>query len=86
MADAISKIENIVSPKEMNTIENFIISISFNRDIQPQVNMCEMKILSDFISNLPEDVNAIWGVFHDDKIPLDEVRLTAILSGKELMT
>lgn len=86
VADAISKIENIVSPKEMNTIENFIISISFNRDIQPQVNMCEMKILSDFISNLPEDVNAIWGVFHDDKIPLDEVRLTAILSGKELMT
>ena len=86
VADAISKIESIVSPKEMNAIENFIISISFNRDIQPQVNMREMKILSDFILNLPEEVNAIWGVFHDDKMPLDEVRLTAILSGKELMT
>lgn len=86
VADAISKIENIVSPKEMNTIENFIISISFNRDIQPQVTMCEMKILSDFLSKLPEEVNVIWGVFHDDKMPLDEVRLTAILSGKELMT
>lgn len=85
VADAISKIENMVSPKEMNAIENFIISISFNRDIQPQVKMCEMKILSVFISNLPVEVNAIWGVFHDDKMPLDEVRLTAILSGKELM-
>lgn len=84
VADAISKIENIVSPKEMNAIENFIISVSYNRDIQPQVKMCEMKILSDFISNLPEEVNALWGVFHDDKMPLDEVRLTAILSGKEL--
>jgi hypothetical protein len=84
VADAISKIKNIVPPKEMNAIENFIISISFNRDIQPQVNMCEMKAISDFLSNLPEEVNAIWGVFHDNKMPLDEVRLTTILSGKEL--
>lgn len=84
VADAISKIENIVSTKEMNAIENFIISISFNHDIQPPVRMYEMKALSDFLSSLPEEVNAIWGVFHDDKMPLDEVRLTAILSGKEL--
>ena len=84
VADAISKIENIISHKEKNTIENFIISISFNHDIQPPVRMYEMKALSDFLSSLPEEVNAIWGVFHDDKMPLDEVRLTAILSGKEL--
>ena len=84
VADAISQIENIISHKEKNAIENIIISISFNRDIQPQLNMCEMKILSDFISNLPEEVNAIWGVFHDNKMPLDEVRLTVIFSGKEL--
>lgn len=84
VADAISKIENTFSHKEKNAIDNFIISISFNRDIQPQVNMCEMKAISDFLSDLPEEVNAIWGVFHDDKMHLDEVRLTAILSGKEL--
>ena len=84
VADAISKIENIISHKEKNAIENFIISISFNHDIQPPVRMYEMKALSDFLSSLPEEVNAIWGVFHDDKMPLDEVRLTAILSGKEL--
>lgn len=84
VADAISKIENIISHKEKNAIENFIISISFNHDIQPPVRMYEMKALSDFLSSLPEEVNAIWGVFHDDKMHLDEVRLTAILSGKEL--
>ena len=84
VADALSKIENIISRKEKNTIENLIISISFNRDIQPPISMCEMKTLSDFLSRLPEEVNAIWGVFHDDKMPLDEVRLTAIISGKEL--
>lgn len=84
VADAISKIENIISHKEKNAIENFIISISFNHDIQPPVRMYEMKALSDFLSSLPEEVNAIWGVFHDDKMPLDEVRLTAILSGKGL--
>ena len=85
IADAISKIENIISTKEKNSIENFIISISFNRDIQPQVSMSEMNPISDFLSNLPEEINAIWGVFYNDKMPLDEVRLTAILSGKKLM-
>lgn len=84
VADAISKIENIISHKDKNTIENFIISISFNHDIQPPVSMSEMKTLSDFISSLPEEVNAILGMFHDDKMPLDEVCLTVIFSGKEL--
>lgn len=84
VAEAIDKIEDKILTKEKKSIENFIISISFNRDIQPPVNMCEMKALSGFLSSLPEEVNAIWGVFHDDKMPLDEVRLTAIISGKEL--
>lgn len=84
VADALSKIVNIISHKDKIAIENFIISISFNRDIQPPVSMREMKTLSDFLSSLPEEVNAIWGVFHDDKMPLDEVRLTVILSGTEL--
>lgn len=84
MAEAIGKIEDKILTKEKKAIENFIISISFNRDIQPPVNMCEMKAISDFLSSLPEEVNAIWGVFHDDEMPLDEVRLTAIISGKEL--
>lgn len=84
VAEAIAKIEDKISAKEKKAIENFIISISFNRDILPPVNMCEMKAISDFLSSLPEEVNAIWGVFHDDKMPLDEVRLTAIISGKDL--
>lgn len=84
VADAIPKIENIISHKNKNTIENIIISISFNHDIQPPVSMSEMKTLSDFLSSLPEEVNAIWGVSHDDKMPSDEVLLTVIFSGKEL--
>lgn len=84
VAEAIAKIEDKILTKEKKSIENFIISISFNRDIQPPVKMREMKAISDFLSSLPEEINAIWGVFHDDKMPLDEVRLTAIISGKEL--
>ncbi len=84
VADAISKIKNIISHKEKSAIEDFIISISFNHDIQPPISMREMKTLSDFLSSLPEGIDAILGVFHDDKMPLDEVRLTAVISGKEL--
>lgn len=67
VADALSKIENIISHKEKNAIENFIISISFNRDIQPPVSMSEIKALSYFISSLPEEVNAIWGVWQNKR-------------------
>ena len=84
VAEAIAKIEDKILTKEKKAIENFIISISFNRDIQPPLRMSEVKTLPDFLLSLPEEVNAIWGVFHDDKMPLDEVRLTAIISGKEL--
>lgn len=84
VAEAIAKIEDKILTKEKKAIENFTISISFNHDIQPPVNMSEMKAVFDYISSLPEEINAIWGVFHDDKMPSDEVRLTAIISGKEL--
>lgn len=84
MADAISKIENIISQKEKNVIENIIISIFFNSDIQPPLRMSDIKTFSEFLSTLPEEINAIWGVFHDEKMQLDEVRLTAIISGKGL--
>lgn len=61
VAEAIAKIEDKISTKEKKAIANFIISISFNRDIQQPVNICELKAISDFLSCLPEEVNTIWG-------------------------
>ena len=84
IADAISKIEGTISTEEMSSVKNILISIIYNRDIQPPVNVGEIKYLVDYISHLPEEVNAIWGIFHDEKMPTDEVRLSVIVSGKEL--
>lgn len=84
IADAISKIEGNISTEGMSLVEKIVISIIYNRDLQPPLNMDEMKYLSEYISHLPEEVNAIWGVFNDETMPTDEVRLSVIISGKEL--
>ncbi len=84
VSDAISKIKNVILKEEFGSVENIIISIFFNSNINPPLNICEVQPLSEFILQFPDEVNAIWGLFRDDRVPTDEVRLTVIVSGKEL--
>lgn len=84
IADALSEIESDLSGDEKVSFDRIIISIYFNSGIQPPLSMNEMKPLSDFISSHPEGINAIWGLSHDDRMPSDKIRLTAIVSGKDL--
>lgn len=84
VSDAISKIKNVILKEEFGSVENIIISIFFNSNINPPLNICELQPLSEFILQFPDEVNAIWGLFRDDRVPTDEVRLTVIVSGKEL--
>lgn len=84
VAETISKISGMVSEKEMSSVENVLISIFFNKEMQPALNMSEMKALSDYVSYLPKEVSAVWGVFHDKEMPADEVRMSMIVSGKEM--
>lgn len=46
--------------------------------------MTDMKHLSDIISSLPESINVIWSVNFDDTLPDDLIRITIIMSGKDL--
>lgn len=84
VADALSKIGTKLPEQEMASAERIIISIFFNRDMQPPLTMSELKPLDDFLSNFSEEIITLWAIFHDDKIRTDEVRLYTIISGKNL--
>ena len=43
-----------------------------------------MAALTDFISELPENVYAIWAVYPDESMKDDEVKVTILAAGKEL--
>ncbi|MCM1333080.1 MAG: hypothetical protein NC248_10785 [Bacteroides sp.] len=82
LADALYQIDKNSVISDKNSVERIIISIFFNRDIQPPLTMKEIQPLSDFISNFPEEINAIYGIFHDEQMATDGIRLSIIVSGK----
>lgn len=84
VSDALSKIDEKLSRQEMALTEKIIMAIFFNRDMQPALTVGEIEPLSDYLSNYPEETTTIWGIFHDDEMTTDEVRLSSIISGKEL--
>ncbi len=55
--------------------------IYFNQDIE---SLSEMKAITDYISILPETIDVMWALNHDEKMSTDEIRLSAIISGKDL--
>ncbi len=65
-------------------VESLSAHLYFNRERQPHITMADMKHLSDMISSLPESICVIWSVNFDETLPDDLIRITIIMSGKEL--
>lgn len=68
----------------LSRIENLFIIIYFNRNLTQPLKMSEFVPLNEYLSKLPEDISVMRAVKFDDDMPTDEVRLEAILSGKNL--
>ena len=56
----------------------------FTVELKSELKIDDMAHLSNMFSSLPESVNAMWSVNFDDAMPTDIIRLSIILSGKEL--
>lgn len=84
VAEALLMIDRKLSEQERASAERIIISLFFNPDVQPAITMDEIKPLSDFLANQPEEITTYWGIFRDDQLTTGEVRLSTIISGKEL--
>lgn len=73
------ELENV----DVRGIGSLSAHLYFNRERQPAVTVNDMTRLSAMISILPESINVIWSVNHDDTLPNDLIRFTIIMSGNE---
>lgn len=84
VANALSDIRNRLSASAIDAAENIIISLYFNSCSNRPIAVNEVKCISDFISIVSQDTNAIFGISHDGSLAGDNIRMAFIVSGKEI--
>lgn len=84
MENVVAQIQKFLTESNVRSAEYLSAHIYFNREKRPEIKMYDMAHLSNMLSNLPESVNAVWSVNYDDDMPADIIRLSIIISGKEL--
>lgn len=82
--NAVVQIQKYLTGNDVKNVEYLSTHIYFNREKKSEIKMDDMAHLSNMFSSLPESVNAVWSVNFDDVMPTDTIRLSIILSGKEL--
>lgn len=82
--DATEKLQDAIKELDLNCVDYLSIHLYFNPKRSIPLAMNDMASLSELMSALPETVSAIWSVNHDEKLNGEEIRLSAILAGKEV--
>ena len=82
--NAVVQIQKFLTEIDVKNVKYLSAHIYFNREKKSEIKMDDMAHLSNMFSSLPESVNAVWSVNFDDVMPTDTIRLSIILSGKEL--
>lgn len=80
MANALSRLTKQLAPEARNEFERIALVLYYN----PKTNlqMAEISKINDFLSLLPQETDAFWGVYLDENMQPDELRLSLIASGK----
>ena len=84
VAEAVDSIKSELSLSRINSIERISLFLYFNRDGKQPLMMQEVAILNEFLSKLPENIDASWAVYPDRDINDDEIKVSIIVAGKEL--
>ena len=74
------KMENVTVDK----IEFISALLYFNREKSSAITMDDMAPFNNMMSGLPESIDVIWGVNFDNTLSDDIIRLSFIMSGREL--
>lgn len=82
--NAVVRIQKFLTESNARNIEYLSAHIYFNREKKSEIKVSDVAHLTNMISSLQESVSAIWSVNFDDAMPTDRIRLSIILSGKEL--
>lgn len=59
-------------------IQSLILGLYFNPDSPNPLHVKEVSLIPERIKSLPENVDVVWGAYHDRTLPPDAVRLSAI--------
>lgn len=78
---AIEKIAHDITPAS-DRIHNLILTIAFNKALEPPIMIKELTPLIDYTKALPQDTEIIWGIYHDNSLPCDTIRMSVITAGK----
>ena len=82
--EAAEKLRAIFNELDLNYVDYLSIHLYFNPNRSTPLAMNDMASLQQLMSTLPETVNVIWSVNHDENLNGVEIRLSAILAGKEV--
>ena len=82
--EATEKMGAVFNELDLNCADYLSIHLYFNPNRSTPLAMSEMASLQQLMSKLPETVNVLWSVNHDEDLNSDEIRLSAILAGKEV--
>lgn len=64
--------------------ENIAFILSFNKETNTSFLTSEIRNFQIYLKSLSEDVNFIWGVQNDETLKQDQIKITVVLSGKNL--
>lgn len=82
--EATEKLGAIFNDLELKYVDYLSIHLYFNPNRSTPLAMSEMASLQQLMSKLPDTVNVLWSVNHDENLNSDEIRLSTILAGKEV--
>ena len=82
--EATEKLQGVFNELDLSGIDDLTIHLYFNPNRSTPMAMNELASIQQLVSTMPETINIIWAVFHDENLNGDEIRLSAILAGKEV--
>lgn len=84
MESAVRNLQQILDAIDVNGVGCLSIHLYTHRDKEPALTVSDVRYLNDLIARLPSSVQVKWSGNIDNTMPTDIIRLTAIMTGKEL--
>ena len=82
--EAAEKLGSAFNELDFSCVDYLSIHLYYNPNRSTPLAMSEMASIQQLMSKLPETVNVIWSVNSDENLKGDEIKLSAILAGKEV--
>ena len=83
VAEAIGCIKSSLSSSMLETIRRISILLYFNKEGEQPLLMQEMTVLTEFLKELPENIEVIWALYPDVTIEEHGIKLSVIAARKE---